>query len=256
MCPGHGAFRFRQYLKGAKADDGPQPDNDLRELEFKKNQYGPRGKNIVLRYQNGLFLPEGGVSGLDKLAREAKTDQLFLDLLRRFAGQGRNVSQIPTAPTFAPAAFCKEADARALGLRKPDFDGNVPAVRCRQDSRRDVRPAIPPLFTAGSETMTYSVRLPVQLACSSVQLSVRATSCLHIGELHAHTRAARSPHVIGSRTAGFRYFPYATATAKHSTLAGRAAGAGCVQWISLQPASRLRRKSRTRSILPHCSQRY
>ena len=54
----HGAFRFRQYLKGAKADDGEQPDNDLRELEFKKNQYGPSGETIVLRYQRGLFLPE------------------------------------------------------------------------------------------------------------------------------------------------------------------------------------------------------
>ena len=40
----HGAFRFRQYLKGIKADDGEQPDNDLRELEFKKNQYGPIGE--------------------------------------------------------------------------------------------------------------------------------------------------------------------------------------------------------------------
>jgi RecA-family ATPase len=118
----HGAFRFRQYLKGAKADGGEQPDNDVREIEFKKNQYGPRGETIVLRYQRGLFLPEGGVSSLDKLARESKAEELFLDLLRRFAGQGRNVSEKPTAPTYAPAAFSKEADARALGLRKPDVE--------------------------------------------------------------------------------------------------------------------------------------
>src|SRR6516162_8367946 len=44
----HGAFRFRQYLKGFKASDGEQPENDLRELEFKKNQYGPIGESIVL----------------------------------------------------------------------------------------------------------------------------------------------------------------------------------------------------------------
>ena len=42
----------------AKATDGEQPDNDLRQLEFKKNQYGPIGETIVLRYQRGLFLPE------------------------------------------------------------------------------------------------------------------------------------------------------------------------------------------------------
>src|SRR5262249_50354865 len=45
----HGAFRFRQYLKGVKPDAGEQPDSDLRELEFKKNQYGPTGESIVVR---------------------------------------------------------------------------------------------------------------------------------------------------------------------------------------------------------------
>jgi RecA-family ATPase len=40
----HGAFRFRQYLKGVKPDSGEQPDGDLRELQFKKNQYGPTGR--------------------------------------------------------------------------------------------------------------------------------------------------------------------------------------------------------------------
>src|SRR5277367_6867416 len=34
----HGAFRFRQYLKGVKASDGEESENDLRQLEFKKNQ--------------------------------------------------------------------------------------------------------------------------------------------------------------------------------------------------------------------------
>src|SRR5690242_4241464 len=51
----HGAFRFRQFLTGVKAEPGEQPDGDLRQLEFKKNQYGPRSENIVVRYQNGLF---------------------------------------------------------------------------------------------------------------------------------------------------------------------------------------------------------
>ena len=33
----HGAFRFRQYLTSVKPDGGEQPDDDLRELQFKKN---------------------------------------------------------------------------------------------------------------------------------------------------------------------------------------------------------------------------
>jgi len=118
----HGAFRFRQYLKGVKADDSDQPDNDLRELEFKKNQYGPRGENVVLRYQNGLFLPEGGASSLDKRGREFKADELFLNLLRRFEGQGRNLSHKKNAPTYAPSAFAKEDEAKKLHLKKIDFE--------------------------------------------------------------------------------------------------------------------------------------
>jgi len=116
----HGAFRFRQYLKGTKGTDGEQPDNDLRELEFKKNQYGPRGEPIVLRYQNGMFIPEGGMASLDKYARDQKADDAFLATLERYERQGRNVSDKPTAPTYAPTAFAKERSVE--GLRKADLE--------------------------------------------------------------------------------------------------------------------------------------
>jgi RecA-family ATPase len=117
----HGAFRFRQYLKGVKSDDGEHPENDLRELEFKKNQYGPRGESIVLRYQRGLFLPEGGTSNLDKLAREAKADELFLNLMLRFADQGRNISDKPNSPNYAPNALADDPEAKKQGIRRADF---------------------------------------------------------------------------------------------------------------------------------------
>jgi RecA-family ATPase len=118
----HGAFRFRQYLKGVKASDGEQSDNDLRELEFKKNQYGPRGENIVLRYQRGLFLPEGGISNLDKASRAAKAEEVFMDLLRRFTAEGRNVSENKNAPTYAPAKFEREEEAKKLRLKKAELE--------------------------------------------------------------------------------------------------------------------------------------
>jgi RecA-family ATPase len=116
----HGAFRFRQYLKGIKSE-GEQQDNDLRELEFKKNQYGPRGESIVLRYQRGLFLPEGGTSNLDKLAREAKADELFLNLTQRFAGQGRNISDKQNSPNYAPNALAEDPEAKKHSIRRADF---------------------------------------------------------------------------------------------------------------------------------------
>jgi RecA-family ATPase len=120
----HGAFRFRQYLKGVKDNDKDEdePDNGLRKLEFKKNQYGPRGQSIVLRYENGLFLPEAGPSSLDKLAKEARADRVFMDLLERFAREGRNVSHSKTANNYAPTTFARESEAKTLKLGKDDFE--------------------------------------------------------------------------------------------------------------------------------------
>jgi RecA-family ATPase len=118
----HGAFRFRQYLKSAKADAGEQPDNDLRELEFNKNQYGPRGDSLILRYQHGLFLPEAGVSDLDKASRGAKAEDVFVELLRRFASQGRNVSDKRTANNYAPSDFAQEDEAKKYRIKKPELE--------------------------------------------------------------------------------------------------------------------------------------
>jgi RecA-family ATPase len=111
----HSAFRFRQYLKGVKADGGEQPDNDLRELEFKKNQYGPTAEAIALRYQRGLFLPVTAVGALDKAAEQAAND-LFLKLLDRFTVQGRNTCDKKTAHSYAPTAFAATPEGK--GKRK------------------------------------------------------------------------------------------------------------------------------------------
>ena len=94
----HGAFRFRMYLTSIKPEAGEQPDGDIRALQFRKNQYGPMGEAIALRYQRGLFLPEQGMSSLDKLAREQKAEETFLTLLARLGREGRNVSDKPTRP--------------------------------------------------------------------------------------------------------------------------------------------------------------
>jgi RecA-family ATPase len=118
----HGAFRFRQYLKSPKAENGEQPDSDLRELEFKKNQYGPKGENIILRYQRGLFLPDGGVSNLDQMARRSKAEEAFLELLGRLTREGRYVSHKKAANNNAPAVFVAEQEAKKHRLKKEDFE--------------------------------------------------------------------------------------------------------------------------------------
>jgi RecA-family ATPase len=117
----HGAFRFRQYLKGIKATEGEQPDNDLREIEFKKNQYGPMAESIVLRYQNGLFLPEGGTSSLDKIARDAQVEDIFIRGLKQLGEQGRDAILGNSSPDYAPNLIAKLPLAQKERVKRTDL---------------------------------------------------------------------------------------------------------------------------------------
>jgi RecA-family ATPase len=117
----HNSVRSRFYMTAPKLEQGEQPDTDLRELQFKKSNYGPISNSITLRCQNGLFLPEGGTSSLDKLALEQKAEEVFLALLTRFEREDRNVNEKPSSHTYAPAMFHKEREAK--GLRKEQLEG-------------------------------------------------------------------------------------------------------------------------------------
>jgi len=111
----HNAVRARMYLKSVKPESGEQPDNDLRQLEFKKNQYGAISEAIVLKYRNGMFLPVPGVASFDKLAQERKAEDVFLDLLGRFTRENRFVSD-KSSSTYAPAVFAREDEAKHHAL--------------------------------------------------------------------------------------------------------------------------------------------
>jgi RecA-family ATPase len=116
----HNAVRARSYIKGVKAENGELVDNDMREIVFKKNQYGRISESIVLRYQDGLYLPVSGVS-LDQAAREQAAQDVFLALLKRFADENRNVST-NVGKTYAPALFAREDEARKAGVSKHDLE--------------------------------------------------------------------------------------------------------------------------------------
>jgi len=119
----HNAVRARFYMKGIKAEAGEQSDSDLREIVFKKNNYGPISENIVLRYQNGLFLPVATPGSLEKLAADQTAENLFLELLDKFQAQGRKVSHTKTAPNYAPAVFAKDQKAAKIpGIRNAFVD--------------------------------------------------------------------------------------------------------------------------------------
>jgi RecA-family ATPase len=111
----HNAVRARFYLKNLKPDAGEQPDSDLREIVFKKNNYGPISTSIVLRYQDGLYLPVPSMKSLDQAARNATAQDVFVTLLKRFEAQNRNVSDKP-GPSYAPVLFAREEEAKAAGI--------------------------------------------------------------------------------------------------------------------------------------------
>jgi hypothetical protein len=85
----------------------------VRELVFKKNNYGPTSENIMLRWSNGLFLPVAGVVA-DQAVKDAAAQDVFLALLKRFHAQNRYVGHKPSA-NYAPALFAREEEAKHAG---------------------------------------------------------------------------------------------------------------------------------------------
>src|SRR5262249_5209294 len=75
----HNTVRARAYLTSHKEnseDDKDRPDTGLRQLDFKKNNYGPISASVTLQWktigQAGVYLPTpSGSGGLDKVAADA-----------------------------------------------------------------------------------------------------------------------------------------------------------------------------------------
>jgi RecA-family ATPase len=111
------AVRSRLYLKTAKASDGSEPNPNMRTLQGMKSNYGVPAGKIDLEWKNGLFVPVHGATGLDKMAAEAKTDDAFLTLLKRFNAQGRNAAD-RKGTSYAPALFAEEPDNHGFGKKQ------------------------------------------------------------------------------------------------------------------------------------------
>lgn len=113
----HGKVRGRLHLRAANKDEGGLTDPEVRVLEYKKVQYGPLPPKVMLRYQNGVFVPEAPGGSTDSQIVEQRAEQVFLDLLDRFTRQGRNVTD-KKGTTYAPACFAKEKEATSEKLNK------------------------------------------------------------------------------------------------------------------------------------------
>jgi RecA-family ATPase len=100
----HNSVRARLYLKGVKTGASEEADPDLRQLEVMKSNYGPGGERILMRWHQGIFIPETGPSSLKQRADARKAEEVFLDLIDRFEKQERPVSA-NVGPTYAPKLF-------------------------------------------------------------------------------------------------------------------------------------------------------
>lgn len=112
------AVRSRLYFTMPEFESEDTADPDLRELIVKKNNRGKTGEKIMLRWRDGMFAPESGLKTASIVDR-ANVRGVFLDLLRQYETQGRNVSSNP-GRNFAPAVF--EAEPSAKGIKRKAFD--------------------------------------------------------------------------------------------------------------------------------------
>ena len=113
--------RSRLYLKRATTAKDEEPDPNLRVLEVMKNNYGPVGETVMLRWSDGVFLPAPALGSLEKLGREQKVGELFLMLLDRWNDQGRVVNDKKTSNTYAPNRFVDEPEAKADHVSKREL---------------------------------------------------------------------------------------------------------------------------------------
>jgi RecA-family ATPase len=104
----HNSVRARMYFKKADGDD-----KALRVLVVKKNNYGPEEENVSLKWKDGAYVFPETPTTIEKAVAES----VFLNLLRRFAAAGRDVSDKPSA-NYAPTTFASEAEAKTGKLDK------------------------------------------------------------------------------------------------------------------------------------------
>ena len=114
------SVRSRLYLTPMKTDKDEEPDPDLRQLTVKKNNRGPNGTIIQLRWDRGRFVLANGATSLERMASRQKSESVFLRLLEIVTEQNITVSPSPNSSSYAPKFFAKREDKE--GLTQKDFE--------------------------------------------------------------------------------------------------------------------------------------
>lgn len=99
------SVRSRLYLSRV-VQDSYEPNPDARVLRTMKSNYARTGAEIGLTWQNGVFVADAPVTGLDRVAATAKAERVFLKLLAQFTDEGRRVNHAGGI-SYAPKIFAE-----------------------------------------------------------------------------------------------------------------------------------------------------
>jgi RecA-family ATPase len=102
------AGRWRLNFTKIKNDE--TVDNGLRQLEVMKNNYGPIGEKVRLRWERGVFVPVTSPGSLERAAAEADTEAAYMACLDAYRARGLEVGAQP-GKAYAPAIFEKMPQA-------------------------------------------------------------------------------------------------------------------------------------------------
>ena len=67
----------------------------------------------MLRYRNGVFVPEPSMSIIERAAREKQIDDTFLTVLGELIASNRPVNPSPNASNYAPTVIAGHPDGKA-----------------------------------------------------------------------------------------------------------------------------------------------
>jgi RecA-family ATPase len=105
------AGRWRNHFTTIKSRDQDDTDLGLRQYEVIKNNYGPTGEKVQVRWERGVFVPVSSIPTAATMAAEAAVDEVFLKCLDIKTAQGISVGP-STGKNYAPAVFEKMPEGR------------------------------------------------------------------------------------------------------------------------------------------------
>ncbi|WP_304878093.1 AAA family ATPase [Pseudotabrizicola sp.] len=111
------SVRSRLYFERIN-QDGYEANPDARVLRTMKANYGRTGGEINLTWRNGVFVADAPVTGLDRMAGNAKAERVFMSLLRSTTDQGVKVNP-SGGKNYAPLYF--QSEPKAEGIKKHAF---------------------------------------------------------------------------------------------------------------------------------------